>query len=343
MAIIGLGKNTGKTFALNQLLAEGRRLGITTAITSVGLDGEERDSLFAHNKPQILVTPGQIVATARGLLAASRLDYEVLSSTGIMTQLGEVVLVRAQGCGSVVLAGPSTRDELVCLQEGLLQFDYDLLLVDGAVDRRSLAAPTVTDTAIFAVGAEAAWERSELLEKLRLQWQLLTLPGLDRPDLASHLQSVSSDTKMVVLASYEVWHSVLQNEVAVAGKVLAKYIEQGADSVFIRGALTDEVLSPVLAAAARATPFTLLVPDSTYVFLSGRGFQRLASSRVVLKVLNPIDISAVTVNPFNSRYGYAEPVKLLEDVGRAVDPVPCYDLFLGTRYRPRGYGDAISR
>lgn len=62
----------------------------------------------------------------------------------------------------------------------------------------------------------------------------------------------------------------------------------------------------------------------------------MLSSGANLKVLNPIHISAVTVNPFNSRHGYAEPIKLLEDVGRVVEPVPCFDLFLGIRYEPRG-------
>ncbi len=85
---MALEKNTGKTFTLNQLLAEGERLGVTTAVTSIGLDGEEQDSLFGHDKPRVLVRPGQIIATARELLLAGGLDYEILSLTGITTRLG---------------------------------------------------------------------------------------------------------------------------------------------------------------------------------------------------------------------------------------------------------------
>lgn len=341
-AIIGLGKNTGKTFALNQLLMEGRRLGIIAAITSIGLDGEERDSVLKHNKPKIQVSPGQIIATAKALLLASGLDYEILSMTGIMTQLGEVVLARAKSFGQTLLAGPSTRYELARMQGQLEQYEHDLLLVDGAVDRRSLAAPMATDTTIFAVGAEVAWERSELLEKLKLQWRLLTLPSLDNPSLAQYLQNIPADVKMVISTGQDVRCSVSHREFSGAGGVLAEYIARGADTVFIRGMVTDELLAKVLAHTASAAALTLLVPDSTHVFLSKQSFQRLASRNAALKVLNSIHISAVTVNPFNSRYGYAEPIRLLEDVGQAVDPVPCYDLFLGIRYEPEGDVDAIS-
>ncbi len=341
VAIIGLGKNTGKTFTLNQLLAEGERLGVTTAVTSIGLDGEEQDSLFGHDKPRVLVRPGQIIATARELLLAGGLDYEILSLTGITTRLGEIVLARAKSSGRVMLAGPGTRSELVSLQEVLQRITHDLLLVDGAVDRRSLAAPTVTHTTIFAVGAEAAWERFRLLEKLQLQWGFLTLPGLGDLGLVQHLQSISADAKMIFLAGRTVRRFVAHDEAVVLGEILAKYVGRGVETVFIRGMLTDELLDAVLGAGSAPAALTLLVPDATHVFLSGGGFQRLLSSGANLKVLNPIHISAVTVNPFNSRHGYAEPIKLLEDVGRVVEPVPCFDLFLGIRYEPRGDGDAV--
>lgn len=68
--------------------------------------------------------------------------------------------------------------------------------------------------------------------------------------------------------------------------------------------------------------------------MSEQGFRRLASRQAVLKVLDSIHLSAVTVNPFNSRYGLADPLRLLADVGREVYPIPAYDLNLGICYKP---------
>lgn len=82
VAIIGMAKNTGKTFTFNQLLMEGQKRGLKLALTSIGLDGEERDSLLRHKKPPITVFPGMIVATAKQLLLASRLDCEIWAPPG---------------------------------------------------------------------------------------------------------------------------------------------------------------------------------------------------------------------------------------------------------------------
>src|SRR5690554_8169637 len=130
-----MGKNTGKTFTLNQLLMEARQQGIKTAITTIGLDGEERDSLFNHNKPKVIVSPGQIVVNAKTLLLDSRLDYEILGTTGIMTPLGEVVLARALSGGKTMLAGPGTGHELKAVKEQVETMDIDVFLVDGDIDR----------------------------------------------------------------------------------------------------------------------------------------------------------------------------------------------------------------
>jgi len=161
-----MGKNTGKTFTFNQLIMEARQLDIGVAMTTIGLDGEPSDSLFHHAKPKILLSPGQIVANARSLLLASGLDYEILQATGVTTPLGEVFLARALSAGETLLAGPGTRQELALVKDQLEGLGVDLFIVDGAVDRRSLAAPMVTDTTVLAAGAEASWDRRRLLEKL---------------------------------------------------------------------------------------------------------------------------------------------------------------------------------
>jgi hypothetical protein len=77
-----MAKNTGKTYTFNQLVTEGQRLGIKMALTSLGLDGEERDSIQFHKKPSIKVYPGVVVANAKVLLLESQLDYEVMATTG---------------------------------------------------------------------------------------------------------------------------------------------------------------------------------------------------------------------------------------------------------------------
>lgn len=337
VSVIGLGKNTGKTFTFNWLLAEANQLGISLAMTTIGLDGEERDSLLHHDKPQVLVSPGQIVVNARALILDSGLDYEILGTTGIMTPLGEVILARAVSAGKTMLAGPGTRHELALVKKQLEEMGIDLFLVDGAIDRRSLAAPMVTDTTVLAVGAEASWDRRLLLEKLRLQMEILNLPVWEgRGPAEVDDNAFDSDTKLVLFSAGGLQETVTQQDFFHNPDSLGGQITSCPQTVFIRGMLTDEMLHKILGSGAGVTSLTLLVSDPTHVFLSSHGFRRLRSQQVTLQVLNAIQVSAVTVNPFSSSYGHADPLHLLADVGQAVYPIPAFDLNLGIRYRPEG-------
>lgn len=334
VAIIGMAKNTGKTYTFNQLVTEGQRLGIKMALTSLGLDGEERDSIQFHKKPSIKVYPGVVVANAKVLLLESQLDYEVMATTGVYTPLGEVVLARVLSAGTMVLAGPGSAQHLASVKQRLGSMDIDLLLVDGAADRRSLSVPLITDTAVLAVGAEVAWDRLQLLDRLRHFLQVLTLPGLDDAEAEKVFQAATEDVKLVGLAEDGQISRVTRDEFLSRGAVLSESQQPGLKVVYVRGMLTDAVLAKVLGSAARPASFTLVASDPTAVFLSRGSLARLASQGVELCVLRPLHLSAVTVSPFHSRYGHADPIGLLEDVGRTVHPIPCFDLRLGLRYRP---------
>jgi hypothetical protein len=334
VAIIGMAKNTGKTYTFNQLVMEGRKLGLQLALTSIGLDGEERDSLYLHKKPRIMVYPGMITANAKALLVSSGLDYEVLGATGVGTPLGEVVLSRILSAGRTILAGPGSVQGLAAVKRRLEAMDVDLLLVDGAVDRRSFSASVVTDTAVLAVGAEVAWDRTLLLEKLRHYLAVLTLPGLTDPAVAQLCKEAPEDAKLMVLTADGCAYSVRSEEFFQQGGFLDRPEFKNAKLVYVKGMLTDAVLTKIWGSAARPASFTLAASDPTSVFLGPRSLAKLAAQGVALRVVDSLHLSAVTVNPFNSRYGYAEPVQLLQDVGRAVYPLPCFDLRLGLRYQP---------
>ena len=47
LSIVGLEKNTGKTVSLNYVLGRLAEMGVSTAVTSIGVDGEQTDSVYA--------------------------------------------------------------------------------------------------------------------------------------------------------------------------------------------------------------------------------------------------------------------------------------------------------
>lgn len=342
VALIGLGKNTGKTFTFNQLVTEASKLRLDAAITTIGLDGDERDHLWYSPKPKIVVRAGQVVANAKTLLLASALDYEILAVTDIKTPLGEIAIARAHKSGKTILAGPGTGQDLKSLKIILEKLGIDFLFVDGAVDRRSLAAPLIVDTAVLAVGVEVAWDRSLLLKKLRERYKILTLPSYTGCVDRASLRDVADEVKAVIFKKDGSKELVSEHDFFQNTAVLAHYLKKRPHTIYIRGALTDSVLAKILSHRAQAGCLTLLAADPTNVFLGRKSWQKLLSQGLSLQVLDSIKISAVTVNPLHSRYGYADPLELLKDVGKEVHPVPCFDLSLGLHYMPEGRaGDGV--
>ena len=63
VAVMGMTKNTGKTVALNHLLARAAADHVAVGLTSIGRDGEDRDAVFSIPKPPVLAWPGTLVAT----------------------------------------------------------------------------------------------------------------------------------------------------------------------------------------------------------------------------------------------------------------------------------------
>lgn len=67
LAIVGLEKNTGKTECLNYILRRIKDSADRFALTSIGIDGENRDQVCQTPKPEIIVPEGMIFVTSEKL------------------------------------------------------------------------------------------------------------------------------------------------------------------------------------------------------------------------------------------------------------------------------------
>ena len=112
--IAGNRKNAGKTTFLNCALEQLRPKG-HLAYLSIGVDGEERDLVFGHAKPQILAQPGDTLVTAQAALAKTDALYEIRQVFPYKTVLGRLVVAMIGRGGFVELvpeseAGDSPHD-----------------------------------------------------------------------------------------------------------------------------------------------------------------------------------------------------------------------------------------
>jgi hypothetical protein len=111
LAVVGMTKNTGKTVALNHLLACAAETGVAIGVTSIGRDGEDRDQVFFTPKPPVLVWSGSVIATARDTLLRAKVRWKLLAATGVGSPMGEIVIVRALDHGEMEIAGASRSSD----------------------------------------------------------------------------------------------------------------------------------------------------------------------------------------------------------------------------------------
>lgn len=176
-SLVGLEKNTGKTVTLNYLLSH-LPAGHRVAVTSIGLDGETRDQVVGTEKPEITLRRGMVFATTEKHYRQRQLVSELLDVSDIPTALGRLVTARTLIEGKVIIAGPGSTEMLKRWMRAV-EKETDLILVDGALSRMSLASPTVSEGMILATGAAYSANIDTLVRKTAYVVHLIGLPLWD--------------------------------------------------------------------------------------------------------------------------------------------------------------------
>lgn len=177
-SLVGLEKNTGKTVTLNYLLSH-LPADCRVAVTSIGLDGETRDQVAGTEKPEITLREGTVFGTTEKHYRQRKMVSELLDvSDEIRTALGRLVTARVITEGKVIIAGSGSTEMLKRWMRAV-EKEVDLILVDGALSRMSLASPTVSEGMILATGAAYSANIDTLVRKTAYIVHLIGLPLWD--------------------------------------------------------------------------------------------------------------------------------------------------------------------
>jgi hypothetical protein len=334
LAIIGTAKNVGKTVALNALLAGLGERGVVFGVTSVGRDGEARDVLDSSIvKPRIALPADALVATARPLLDKARAEVEVVAETPFRTPLGRVVVGRmGADDGEVEIAGPGSASAVRKVTDLMFSLGAARVIIDGSLDRRAAANPSVSDGVILATGAVLDLDRGEVVRRTATAAALLRLPRVADEGLRTlataargHLAVIDGDgvplpREFVLRGDAEPdpkWDRLLGD----------------ASALVIRGALTEPFLDRVArvrgGGAAVAQGLTIVADDAAKVFLDAAAAARCAARGISVEVLAPIDLLAVTVNPVAPGSHRFPSSQLCEDLALAIPDVAVVDVVAG--------------
>lgn len=329
ISIVGMAKNSGKTVTLNHLLYEAMEAEIQVGITSLGRDGENLDLVTETEKPRIFATEGTIIATSTSLLSLGDANIEIIQVTDYRTPLGNVVIGKVQSSGYIQLAGPQSLKEIKEVADMMLNLGAKFVIVDGALDRRSSAAPSIADATILATGAVLSRDINRAIEETMHIVNIFNLPQIEDKKVREIMESLIISDEIAVLDNDLNTKRIDLKTALGGGQIIAESLEEDSQYVFIPGSLVKNTIEELINSTRKYKNVKIVVIDGTKIFISPKDWLRFMRFGIKVMVLHPINLIAVTLNPYAAAGYYYEPFNYLEKMKSYINTIPVMDLMLG--------------
>jgi len=327
ISIIGMNKNVGKTTTLNHILREARGR-ISLGLTSIGRDGEKIDTVTGTEKPKIYIKSGTIIATAKQCLLNSDITREILKTTGFNTPMGEIIICRALSDGYVDLSGPSVNSYMMEICSELKRFGSKLVIVDGALNRKTFASPLITNATILSTGAALSKSMLKVIEETSHTVKLLSLENEEDNEVLKLANEVLRRGRVGIIRRD---NSIRMMDVITAlgaSKEIVEILDKNISYVVIKGAVSDKLLEDIMTSTNQYKGVTFLVEDGTKIFLTRETLYKFKKQGGIIKTINKVNIVCVTSNP-KSPYGYEfDKHKFLDGLRNKLN-IPVFDVIGG--------------
>ena len=310
LSVVGMAKNAGKTTTLNYLIEEAEDEGIVLGVTSTGRDGEGTDVVTGTDKPKVYLYPGTIVSVPTGLFESASAGLEILRATKYHTTIGPVMICRVVDSGYTQIAGPVLTSDHKAMIGDMLSYGAQLILIDGAIDRRSIAVPDVSDAIILATGAVLSRSIKKVAEETAHLAGLYSLPEIEDGQMKARF---SGSDKIIITGKDKDIELNLKTGLA-ASSFIDEAIDGDTSHVYIPGALTASVISNIN--PKKFSDVTFVTNDPTKIFLGSGEWQLARKKGFKVKVLKSIKIAAISVNPVSPEgysFDHEELVAIMEN------------------------------
>ena len=318
LSIVGLEKNTGKTVCLNYILHKMNELGVHVGVTSIGVDGEQVDAVFATAKPEITLYEGTHFITSEQHYTKRQLVSILEHVDSRRTALGPLVTARVLVRGKALLSGAATTGVLKSQIEQLDSMGVGISIVDGALSRLSLASPTVTDAMILATGAAVSANVKQLVAKTKFLHNLICLN-----EVSSELRDTLNNIESGIwgIDSEQQPHDLNIRSAFLIGNTDNKMFAYG-KTFFAAGAISDRLLKILV---TKERDITLITRDFTKLFITPEAYVEFTRRGGRLLVLQRSRLIAVTLNPTSPQGFLLDSKSTCEALSDALQ-TPVYDV-----------------
>ncbi len=330
VSIVGMAKNAGKTTALNYLIEEAMDEGLKMGISSTGRDGESTDLVTGTQKPRVFLDEGTLVSVPKNLYNLCDAGLEILKLTDYHTTLGPILLCRVVKSGYVQVAGPVSAWENKKMCRELESFGAELVIIDGAIDRKSIASPEYSDAVILSTGAVLSRSLRKVVEETAHVVGLYGIETLKEERIRQVICDTRNEEQMLIFSKTSSregrpdFQKIPVKTSFTAGKFLEDAMDETTEYVYLPGALTTNITDAIQ--PKKFKDCTFILKDPTKIFIDALSWQQLRKKGFRINVLQNIQVAAVTLNPY-APSGYAfEHKEMLDAMKNAIQGIPIVDV-----------------
>ena len=214
-----------------------------------------------------------------------------------MTPLGEIVIIEAEKDQDILLAGPSTKKDMIEVIKRLKKYRPDKIFIDGALFRKSLASTAVSDAVIIATGASLSENINTVVDET-----VDIVKQFSVDEVNPSVRKLISDENCVideVLAVYHIEDIWIQSR----PHQLMRYITPDTTHLYLKGALTDKIIQTLIEIRDQIKKLSIVITDASHILCNGKYYRKLAKMNVDIKVMHKSHLLFVTYNPTRP-YGY---------------------------------------
>lgn len=279
----------------------------------------------AGARSAVFLPDGAVVATASSL-AVNETRLESLETIPSEASLGPITICRVTGEGPVPVHGPDDPGTMREVVNRLQRRTAGLVLVDGAWERRSFAAPDVTDAVVLAVGSGYSKSPEHSAAAVRYMIETLTVAPGDATERRVWEEAASSGT-MIVLDRDGRRVASLPPDPDSASRSLRVLERLDVGTIAVPDGLRDGLLAPLVRIGLRCS---LVVQDPTRLLASPVYLKAWLKSGGRVRAFRTARILAVATNPVNRAGPDSDPVEFRGLVAEAAATIPVHDVVLET-------------
>ncbi len=311
-AIVGLSKNSGKTTFLNWLLSKSN-LGNCGIITT-GRDGEELDLVSGNKKPKVIIPNNYYYTTLPHEIIHNSHFLEVIEKLPFNAVGKPLWLVKTHNNIEAEIVGPASVKSQLNLANHILEKGANHIIIDGALDRKSIALSKEIDSLIIVV-SPVAGNLNTIVEKLKKIFFLTKIP-VDK-------QAVLSSDNICLLKDKRIVELPLKYLFGNEKTLLEQVSEFKPNKVYFPGAITEKSFSKIVPMLKKTN---LLIKHPLNLHLTDTQLKKLFELTDITSLIK-FHLDGIAVNSYGVNGNNFDCEEMRGKIRTAFPEIPVIDIY----------------